>query len=99
MRIAAAKINPPSLKVSEINELSTANLKTKLDETLQNAKKLAESLRVQIMELISREALLKEAIANGRYDDILLIVQNAAFKKLFTLPISEFSQCSMSECV
>ncbi|XP_075983455.1 uncharacterized protein LOC142981427 [Anticarsia gemmatalis] len=49
------------------NELSTASLKMKLEETLQNAKTLAESLKTQITELVNREKSLKEAVVNGRF--------------------------------
>lgn len=48
------------------NDLSTVNLKIKLEETLRTAKVLAESLKVQILELTARETLLKDAITNGR---------------------------------
>lgn len=48
------------------NEMSAINLKIKLDQTIRNAKVLAETLKLQIRDLIVRETMLKEAIANGR---------------------------------
>lgn len=48
------------------NEMNTVNLKIKLEDTLRTAKSLAETLKVQIIELVARENLLKEAIVNGR---------------------------------
>lgn len=48
------------------NDLTTSSLKAKLENTLQNAKMLAETLKEQIKEVSAREAMLKEAIVNGR---------------------------------
>lgn len=48
------------------NQLSTVGLKMHLETTLANAKDLAETIRVQIMELSSKETTLKEAITSGR---------------------------------
>lgn len=48
------------------NQLSAVNLRIKLDQTMRTAKLLAETLKVQIGDLIARETMLKEAITNGR---------------------------------
>uniref|UniRef100_A0A2A4IUK2 Uncharacterized protein n=1 Tax=Heliothis virescens TaxID=7102 RepID=A0A2A4IUK2_HELVI len=48
------------------NLLSAVNLKIKLEETLRTAKVLAETLKIQISDLIGRESVLKDAITNGR---------------------------------
>ncbi|PZC83572.1 hypothetical protein B5X24_HaOG207555 [Helicoverpa armigera] len=48
------------------NQLSAINLKIKLEETLRTAKVLAETLKIQIADLIGRENVLKHAITNGR---------------------------------
>ncbi|XP_035448961.2 uncharacterized protein LOC118275199 [Spodoptera frugiperda] len=47
-------------------QLSPMTLKIKLEETLRSAKVLAETLNTQIVDLMKRENLLKNAITNGR---------------------------------
>ena len=48
------------------NHMSAINLKIKLDQTMRTAKVLAETLKLQISDLVVRETMLKEAIVNGR---------------------------------
>ncbi|XP_052751759.1 uncharacterized protein LOC128200908 [Galleria mellonella] len=48
------------------SQISTTYLKMKLEDTLQNAKILADTLKLQINALTAREKVLKEAIVNGR---------------------------------
>lgn len=57
-------------------ELSPESLKLRLEDTLQSAKLLSESLKFQIYELTSRESLLKEAIVNGRFGVSTLTVSS-----------------------
>ncbi|XP_028172962.1 uncharacterized protein LOC114361932 [Ostrinia furnacalis] len=47
-------------------ELTTSSLKIKLENTLMNARKLADTLKAQIKEVSEREEMLKDAIVNGR---------------------------------
>uniref|UniRef100_A0A2H1WQ89 SFRICE_025783 n=1 Tax=Spodoptera frugiperda TaxID=7108 RepID=A0A2H1WQ89_SPOFR len=49
-----------------LTQLSPMTLKIKLEETLRSAKVLAETLNTQIVDLMKRENLLKNAITNGR---------------------------------
>ncbi|KAJ8711365.1 hypothetical protein PYW07_008607 [Mythimna separata] len=55
-----------TLEPNTSNQMSAVNLKIKLDQTLRTAKMLADTLKVQIRELIARETMLKEAITDGR---------------------------------
>ncbi|XP_060806728.1 uncharacterized protein LOC106135234 [Amyelois transitella] len=47
-------------------DLSVTSLKLKLENTLQTAKRLTETLKMQINALTAQEIELKEAITNGR---------------------------------
>ncbi|KAL0818207.1 hypothetical protein ABMA28_008712 [Loxostege sticticalis] len=48
------------------NEWNAATLKIKLENTLSNARMLAETLKAQIRDVSERENKLKDAIVNGR---------------------------------
>ncbi|CAG9791373.1 unnamed protein product [Diatraea saccharalis] len=48
------------------NDVPTVDLKQQLENTLQNARILSESIKLQINEISTRESLLKDSIANGR---------------------------------
>lgn len=47
-------------------KMSLLDLKTKLANTLQNAKMLADDLKKEISSIATKEKALKEAIASGR---------------------------------
>ncbi|CAH0402806.1 unnamed protein product [Chilo suppressalis] len=48
------------------NDMPTVDLKVQLENTLQSATILTESLKLQIDEISTRESILKDAIVNGR---------------------------------
>ncbi|XP_053617192.1 uncharacterized protein LOC128679163 [Plodia interpunctella] len=56
-----------NMEASQPNyDISAASLKSKLENSLQTAKLLTETLKMQINALTLKEVELKEAIANGR---------------------------------
>lgn len=74
LRIPAQFLSSSLSKVSndgatlEINNPPEISMKTKLQATLEKARTLAEALKEQILAVTNREAVLKEAIATGRYE-------------------------------
>lgn len=63
-----------NMEASQPNyDISAASLKSKLENSLQTAKLLTETLKMQINALTLKEVELKEAIANGRYMYIILL--------------------------
>lgn len=52
--------------MTPVNVMQTRNLRVTLETVLSNAKKLADSLKTQILIVQEREERLKDTIVNGR---------------------------------
>ncbi|XP_013143699.1 PREDICTED: uncharacterized protein LOC106107398 [Papilio polytes] len=60
--------------MTPVNVMQTRNLRVTLETVLSNAKKLADSLKTQILIVQEREERLKDTIVNGRFGITTLTV-------------------------